>query len=79
MKGSRRFGRIPRPIRFVGLFYDPREDSGERYTICMAIRPHDDGLAKDICALVGRPLQENRPREMTVVCGPKRETAEPAR
>ena len=76
LKGSRRFGRIPRPIRFVGLFIDPAEDSGERYTICMAIRPHDDDMAKDMCGLVGRPVQENRMMQMTVVCGPKNQEGE---
>lgn len=71
VKGSRRFGRIPRPIKFLGLAYNVADEQKELFPICMALRPYPDRAATRLCKTLGRELVENRIMNMEIVCGPK--------
>lgn len=71
-RGSRRFGRVPRPILYVGVARRPGDAPEEAAPICVGLRPYPEPEARNLCGALDRPLQENRPRELTIICGPKR-------
>ena len=71
LRGSRRFGNIPRPIRFLGLAYALDDATHRLVTVCHDIHPYDDTMARELCASLDRPLVENRIFDMLLVCGGK--------
>jgi hypothetical protein len=69
LKGSRRFGNIPRPIRFLGLAFRRDDPARALVPLCHALRPYDDDRARELCASLDRPLIENRLMDFTLLCG----------
>lgn len=69
LKGSRRFGNIPRPIKFLGLAYRLDDPTRELVPMCHAFRPYDDGRARELCESINRPLLENHLADFSMLCG----------
>jgi len=69
LRGSRRFGNIPRPIKFLGLAYHRDDPARELQPVCHAFRPYDDAHARELCESIDRPLIENHLRDFSMLCG----------
>jgi hypothetical protein len=78
LRGSRRFGNIPRPIKFLGLAYHRDDPARELKTVCHALRPYDDQRARELCESIGRPLIENYLMDFSMLCGVSGTLPQPA-